>query len=55
MTNVIDSYRLTKTLGSGFSAKVKLAYDSEDNECALKIFDLTNPDINIENTMELIK
>ena len=55
MTNMIDNYRLAKTLGAGFSAKVKLAYDSENNECALKIFNLTNSDIGTENAMNLFK
>lgn len=39
--NKIDNYKLKETLGSGFSAKVKLATDSQNRECALKIFDLS--------------
>ena len=41
----IDGYRLGRTLGSGYSAKVKLAFDADGNQFALKIFDLTKPDI----------
>ena len=36
----LDNYKLTKTLGSGFSAKVKLAHDESGKEFAIKIFDL---------------
>ena len=50
----IDGFRLIKTLGSGYSAKVKLAVDSEGNQYALKIFDLSNPDISQEY-MKLLK
>jgi hypothetical protein len=39
----VREYTLEKTLGSGFSAKVKLASDPQGNQYALKIFDLTNP------------
>ena len=35
-------YTLTKTLGTGFSAKVKLAHDKDGKEYAIKIFDLNN-------------
>ena len=38
----LDKYSLTKTLGSGFSAKVKLAHDESGKEFAIKIFDLKN-------------
>ena len=41
--SVIGKYRLGKTLGSGCSAKVKLAQDEHNSLVALKIFDLTNP------------
>ena len=54
ITGTLDQYRLTKTLGSGFSAKVKLAYDQEGKEFAIKIFDLTKTD-NSERQMELVK
>ena len=50
----IDGYTLTKTLGQGFSAKVKLAHDSTGNEYALKIFDLNNPKNN-KKAMDLLK
>ena len=50
----IDGFRLIKTLGSGYSAKVKLAEDAEGDKYALKIFDLTNPDISRE-AMKLIQ
>ena len=42
MTNTIDNFELKKTLGSGFSAKVKLAMGSDGNQYALKIFELSN-------------
>ena len=45
----IDQYTLEKTLGSGFSAKVKLASDPQGNQYALKIFNLNNP----QNTPKL--
>ena len=37
-----DKYTLTRTLGSGFSAKVKLAKDIDGQEFAIKIFDQNN-------------
>ena len=39
---MINNYRLGVTLGTGFSAKVKLAQDQNNNVAALKIFDLSN-------------
>jgi len=54
MTSTIDGFTLTKTLGSGFSAKVKLARDANDAEYALKIFDLTNP-VNSKKAVDLLK
>ena len=54
MTGVLDKYKLTKTLGAGFSAKVKLAYDDDGNEYAIKIFDLAKSE-NSKRQMELIK
>ena len=55
MTNVIDHYQIEKTLGAGFSAKVKLASDDKGNKCALKIFNLRNPNMDKENLMNLAK
>ena len=54
MASTIDGFTITKTLGSGFSAKVKLATDSNDAEYALKIFDLTNPQNN-KKAIDLLK
>ena len=41
MTSTIDEYQLSKTLGEGFSAKVKLATGPDGKQYALKIFDLS--------------
>ena len=38
MTSTIDGYTLGKTLGKGFSAKVKHARKADGSEYALKIF-----------------
>ena len=46
MPSQIDQYTLLKTLGSGVSAKVKLAQDPSGQQVALKVFDLTNPSCN---------
>ena len=46
MTSTLDGYTLGRTIGNGFSAKVKVGTDSEGNEFALKIFDLANPNFN---------
>ena len=54
MTSTIDGFTLSKTLGSGFSAKVKLAHDANNDEYALKIFDLTNP-VNSKKAVDLLK
>ena len=54
ITGTLDKYRLTKTLGSGFSAKVKLGIDEDGNEFAIKIFDMENPSNN-KRQMELLK
>lgn len=54
MTSTIDNFTVTKTLGSGFSAKVKLAQDENNNQYALKIFDLTNPRNN-KKAIDLLK
>ena len=45
LSGTIDNYKIGKTLGEGYSAKVKLAVDEEGNQVALKIFDLTDPEI----------
>ena len=50
----LDNYTLLKTLGSGVSAKVKLAKDQQGNYFALKIFNLSNPQNN-ETAMQLVK
>lgn len=46
MPSHIDGFSLGKTLGSGFSAKVKLATSQDGTEYALKIFRLDNPNFN---------
>ena len=46
MTSFIDSYTLGRTLGEGFSAKVKVGVAPDGTEYALKIFDLDNPKFN---------
>ena len=46
----IDGYQLGRTLGSGYSAKVKLAVDAKGEQYALKIFDLTKQEINEKAT-----
>ena len=51
----LDNFKTTKTLGSGFSAKVKLAYDQETGkDYALKLFDLENPKNN-KKAIELLR
>ena len=47
----IDQYKLTRTLGAGFSSKVKLAIDSDGKQYALKIFNLNKT----ENALELMR
>ncbi len=54
MTSTIDHYTLGRTLGSGFSAKVKLAQMPDGNEVAVKIFRLDNPDFN-KRAFQLLK
>ena len=54
ITGILDKYSLTKTLGCGFSAKVKLGIDEEGNEFAIKIFDMDDKR-NSKRQMELIK
>ncbi len=54
MTSTIDQYTLGKTLGSGFSAKVKLGQTPDGNEVAVKIFRLDNPEFN-KRAFQLLK
>jgi serine/threonine protein kinase len=54
VASTIDGFTLGKTLGSGFSAKVKLAHDETNAEYALKIFNLTNPHNN-KKAIDLLK
>ena len=41
MVSQIDRYTLGKTLGMGFSAKVKVAQDDEGRKVAIKIIDMS--------------
>ena len=50
----LDQYTIIKTLGSGVSAKVKLAEDPQGNRYALKIFKLDNLQNN-QNTMAFLR
>ena len=50
----IDGYTIGRTLGSGFSAKVKLATSSDGTEYAIKIFRKDSPKWD-ENTFKLVK
>ena len=54
MTSVIDEYKVSKTLGEGFSAKVKLAEGPDGKQYALKIFDLSK-ESNNKNAMRYMK
>ena len=54
MPSTIDQYTLLKTLGAGVSAKVKLAQDAEGKKFALKIFDITNPNVT-QKTVDLLR
>ena len=54
MTATLDGFTLGRTLGSGFSAKVKLGTNQEGVEYALKIFRLDNPQFN-EKAFKLLK
>ena len=40
MSSRIDRYTLGKTMGMGFSAKVKAAYDDQGNKFAIKLIDM---------------
>ena len=50
----LDNYTLGKTLGSGFSAKVKHGTAEDGTEYALKIFRLDNPQFN-DKAFKLLK
>lgn len=62
-TSTIENFKITKVLGKGFSAVTKLAFDENENQVALKIFDKTDPKFNssqfkllkqeVENTSHL--
>ena len=54
VTGSIGKYNLTKKLGKGFSAKVKLAHTNDGQEYALKIFDLTTQS-NDKNFIQMLK
>jgi serine/threonine protein kinase len=54
MTATLDGFTLGRTLGSGFSAKVKLGTAQDGTEYALKIFRLDNPQFN-EKAFKLLK
>ena len=41
VTGTLGKYTLTKKLGEGVSAKVKLAHDEDGKPYAIKIFDLS--------------
>jgi len=46
MTATVGNYTLGRTLGSGFSAKVKLGTAPDGGQYAVKIFRLDNPEFN---------
>ena len=54
MPATLDGFTLSRTLGSGFSAKVKLGTSQDGTEYALKIFRLDNPQFN-ERAFKLLK
>ena len=54
MPSTIDGFTLGRTLGSGFSAKVKHATAQNGTEYALKIFRLDNPNFN-DKAFKLLK
>ena len=43
MPSTIDGFTIGRTLGSGFSAKVKVGIAQDGTEYALKIFKKSNP------------
>ena len=52
--DTLDKYTITRTLGSGTFAKVKLAQDQDGKQKAIKVFDLNNKEVNMKRQMELI-
>ena len=50
----LDGFTLGRTLGSGFSAKVKLGTSQDGTEYALKIFRLDNENFN-DRAFKLLK
>ena len=54
MTASLDGFTLGRTLGSGFSAKVKHGTSADGSEYALKIFRLDNPQFN-DKAFKLLK
>ena len=54
MTATLDGFTLGRTLGSGFSAKVKIGTSQDGTEYALKIFRLDNENFN-ERAFKLLK
>jgi len=54
MTSTLDGFTLGRTLGSGFSAKVKIGTSQDGTEYALKIFRLDNENFN-ERAFKLLK
>lgn len=48
MSATIDGYTIGRTLGSGFSAKVKEGYQADGSKVALKIFQKDKPNFNQE-------
>jgi len=54
MPSIIGQYTLGRTLGSGFSAKVKLVTRADGKKFAMKIFRLDNPEFNVR-AFQLLK
>ena len=54
MTATLDGFTLGRTLGSGFSAKVKVGTSADGTDYALKIFRLDNPSFN-DRAFKLLK
>ena len=50
----LDGFQLSKLLGEGFSAQVRLAETEDGQRYAIKIFDLDKPDFN-ERAFRLLK